>query len=66
MPLEVNEIGIIMRVSDNLGTTDTEPKTAGRSPKKDPEDDCHDVKREEIVDDCVRRVLQILKTVGGR
>jgi hypothetical protein len=66
MPLEVNEIGINMRVSDNLGLTDTERKTNGRRPKKAPENDCHDVKREEIVDDCVRRVLQILKTVGGR
>ena len=59
MPLEINEIGIRMRVSD----TTKEPEE--RKPKIR-EDECRDVNREELVDDCVRRVLQILKTLGGR
>ena len=59
MPLEVNEIGINMTVSD----TNKERETPRE--KIDP-DGCDDVNREEIVDDCVRRVLQILKNLGGR
>lgn len=59
MPLEISEIGISMRVSDSDKETDKRhPKTR--------EDAGRDINREEIVDDCVRRVLQILKTLGGR
>lgn len=59
MPLEISEIGINMRVSDT-------PKEAGKRRPKAEEGECRDVDREEIVDDCVRRVLQILKGLGER
>jgi hypothetical protein len=59
MPLEINEIGIRMRVGENNREPDE------RQPKI-PQGDCQDINREELVDDCVRRVLQILKTLEGR
>jgi hypothetical protein len=59
MPLEIKEIDISMRVRD----ASREPEAR---PAKFRQDDCHDVNREELVDDCVLRVLQILKTLGGR
>ncbi len=59
MPLEINEIGINMRVSDtNMEPDEPQPKIE--------QDDCDDANREQIVDDCVRRTLQILKNLGGR
>jgi hypothetical protein len=59
MALEINEIDISMRVRD----ANREPDV--RQPAI-PQGDCQDVQREEIVDDCVSRVLQILTTLGGR
>lgn len=59
MPLEINEIGINMRVTDTGG------ETTSRQQQIEP-GDCSDTNREEIVDDCVRRVLEILKNLGGR
>lgn len=58
MPLEVNEIGLNMRVRDNPESKSEQPEVS--------RDDSQDLNREELVDDCVRRVLQILKTQGGR
>ena len=58
MPLEVNEIGLNMRVRDNPESKSEQSEV--------PRDDSQDLDREELVDDCVRRVLQILKTQGGR
>jgi hypothetical protein len=50
MPLEIREIGISMRVGDQAPA---EAEADQESPQID-----HD----EIVDECVRRVLQMLKT----
>ena len=50
MPLEIREIGISMRVGDH---DPVEAEADAESPQID-----HD----EIVDECVRRVLQMLKT----
>jgi hypothetical protein len=52
MPLEINEIGIHIRVPDG-----SEPTPAGRGPA---EAGCGDVDHARIVEDCVRRVLRIL------
>jgi hypothetical protein len=59
MGVEINEIGINLQVSD----TNKEPVVPQQ---KIEQDDCDDVNREQIVDDCVRRTLQILKNLGGR
>lgn len=59
MPVELNEIGINLSVSDTR-------KEREQAEEKVQQDGCDDVNREQIVDDCVRRVLQILKNLGGR
>ena len=67
MPLEVNEIGIRMRVDDT--DDEEEDEIARRGRRKAVEDDdcnCGSLDREEIVDDCVRRVLQALKAMRER
>jgi len=51
MPLEVNEIGIVMRVVDGPERPDKFPET--REPSKQ--------QREELINECVRRVLEALK-----
>ena len=51
MPLEVNEIGIVMRVRDDFGR----PGDAGADHEQSEE------RREELIEECVRRVLQVLK-----
>jgi hypothetical protein len=55
MPLEVNEIGIVMRVRE--GGEGSERIEAARieSPER------REQRREELVDECVRRVLQALR-----
>lgn len=61
MALEVNEIGIRMRV---LGDGEAAPAGGGgsaESGKLDPEE-----ARAKIVDACVRRVLQVLKATQER
>lgn len=59
MTVTISEIGISMKVSDTQKETGKyEPKTEAG--------ECRDINREELVDDCVRRVLQILKSLGGR
>jgi Family of unknown function (DUF5908) len=65
MPLEVNEIGISMRVRDSASIPNAETGRRQTLPKNKQEG-CADISREEVVDDCVRRVLQILKSQGGR
>jgi hypothetical protein len=60
MPLEVNEIGISMQVRDG---NCSEPESCQAEPNQD---EPRDSNREEIVEECVRRVLQVLKTLGGR
>jgi hypothetical protein len=59
MTVEISEIGINLQVSDPH-------KPPEASVEKVQTDDCDNVNREQIVDDCVRRVLQILKNLGGR
>ena len=51
MPLEIREIGIRMRVGEQAPSTETQ--AVEERPKFD---------QEKIVDECVRRVLQMLKT----
>ena len=53
MPLEINEIDIAMRVTDGDGRRDSFGESAaGQSAGID---------REELIEECVRRVLQELK-----
>jgi hypothetical protein len=68
MALEINEIGINMRVDgddrgaqakDKKAKKDKEKTRSGRAA-------CCGFDREEIVDDCVRRVLQALKVLQER
>ena len=59
MALEINEIGIRMRVCDSAA------ETAQSKPEKR-RGGCDDVDREEIVDDVVRRVLEVLATLRER
>lgn len=59
MTVQVNELGIRMRVGERSQEAEE------RQPKI-PQGDCQDINREELVDDCVRRVLQILKSLEGR
>ena len=53
MPLEVNEIGIVMRVRDG---SDVAQRVGEDEPAEHREE-----WREELIDECVRRVLQALK-----
>ena len=57
MPLEVNEIGIRMRI---FGDGNQEP------PSPDESDDTADQRRADLVDACVRQVLRILKAMEER
>ena len=59
MALEINEIGIRMRVFDGNGE-------AKPSPKKPDQSGCGDEERQQIVEDCVQRVLKILKATQER
>ncbi|MBR1347962.1 DUF5908 family protein [Bradyrhizobium sp. U87765 SZCCT0134] len=51
MPLEIREIGISMRVGEQP------PQAASPPQHRDSK-----ISRDDIVDECVRRVLQMLKT----
>jgi hypothetical protein len=59
MPLEVNEIGITMRVTGDRGDG------GHQDPFEDGQEDA-DEKREQLIEECVRRVLQALKTERER
>jgi len=61
MPLEINEIAISMHVSDSIG----EPQTRGHEGESHV-NAVNDLDREQLVQDCVRRVLQALKSGGER
>lgn len=62
MALEVNEIGIRLQVRDR---DEEEGEERGR-PKKQEEDGCCGIDRDEIVQECVRRVLRMLKEARER
>lgn len=57
MALEINEIGIHFRVPDSDGPVRSTP---GAVDMRDQSEGCGDDDRARIVDDCVRRVLQLL------
>lgn len=64
MTMEINEIGIRMRVRDNAqtsagGQADVDPTEAGPAAKEA-------INRDEIVEACVRRVLRALRTLQER
>ncbi len=59
MTLEISEIAIRMRVAESdRGREERGEVEAGGS--------CRDLEREELVDDCVRRVLDVLRTLDRR
>lgn len=60
MTLEIQEIGIRMRVAEDAGQT---PRTGGSSPAGGScgDDAGERARRDSLVEDCVRRVLEILK-----
>ena len=53
MPLEINEIDIAMRVADDDSRHGSLPAGTTPAPRID---------REELIEECVRRVLQALKS----
>lgn len=59
MPLEINEIGIRLEVRDR------DDYAAKSRPDPGP-DGCGGVHRDEIVEECVRRVLRRLEQAGER
>lgn len=63
MALEINEIGIHFRVPDaeRPGAEVAQMRDAGASGGT-----CSEPEREQIVDDCVRRVLQLLAARAER
>lgn len=65
MALEVNEIGIRMRVSED-GDDDDGGGRGKRAIEQEGDGGYCGKDRGEIVDDCVRRVLQVLKTMRER
>lgn len=58
MALEINEIGIHFRVPDSDGPARATPSAGDL--REDSAGGCGDPDRARIVDDCVRRVLQLL------
>jgi hypothetical protein len=67
MPLEINEIGIKMSVGD--GDDDTPAKKRKQAKKEQAKQGrgaCCNFDREELVDDCVRRVLKALHAIQER
>jgi hypothetical protein len=63
MALEINEIGIHFRVPD---AERPGPDVAQRADAESSEGSCGEPEREQIVDDCVRRVLQLLAARAER
>ena len=59
MPLEVNELGIFMQVTE---------KENEKKKKEGKEDDCGcgDFSKDEVVEDCVARILAILERKNQR
>ena len=58
MALEINEIGIRMRVGNSAGQLDGRNGQRQHDPCRD--ENCSEERDERIVRDCVRRVLEIL------
>jgi hypothetical protein len=59
MPLEINEIGIHMRVSESARVADDrQPQSVGS--------DGREINQEELLEECVRRVLQALRSMKER
>jgi len=54
MPLEINEIDIAVRVTDEDARRDR--------PQAGPEPSAPRIDRENLIEECVRRVLQALRT----
>jgi hypothetical protein len=63
MALEISEIGIHFRVPD---AERPGPEVAQRADAGSTGGSCGEPEREQIVDDCVRRVLQLLVTRAER
>lgn len=59
MPLEVNEIGIRLQVRDR-------DDDAEKSRPQREEGGCCSIDRDEVVEECVRRVLRILEEARER
>jgi len=73
MPLEINEIAIQMQVADDVDDDDDDDdvwrrgKKKGKAKKTTKERGaCCDFDREELVEDCARRVLQTLNRLRER
>ncbi len=62
MSLEISEIEISMQVADS--PSNGRPQSDDMQLKT--RDSCRDIDKEEIVDDCVRRVLEVLHTLSER
>ena len=60
MPLEVNEIGIRLQVRDR------EEGEENSRPGHEEKDGCCGIDRDEIVEECLRRVLRMLKEARER
>lgn len=59
MPLEISEIAIQMRVAEADGGEQDEEE---KEKKKEDDDGCCGLDKQEIVDECVRRVMKLLKS----
>ncbi|HEX6901162.1 MAG TPA: DUF5908 family protein [Thermoanaerobaculia bacterium] len=69
MALEISEIAIQMVVDEDADDEEEEDEEDGRKKKKkkDKDDDgCCELDRQEIVDECVRRVMKMLKNKQER
>lgn len=72
MPLEIGEIGISVSVGEGDGDGDGARRGKGKAEKekagkeKKARAACCDFDRQEIVDDCVRLVLQALRAARER
>jgi Family of unknown function (DUF5908) len=66
MALEINEIGIHFRVPDGERPSGGRTGTGGRTEKTAAGGSCSEPDQAQIVDDCVRRVLQLLNARAER
>ncbi|HEX7315686.1 MAG TPA: hypothetical protein VF297_17335 [Pyrinomonadaceae bacterium] len=73
MPLEINEIAIQMQVADDMDDDDDDDvRRRGKKKKEKAKQKtkergaCCDFDREELVEDCARRVLQTLNRLRER
>jgi hypothetical protein len=66
MPLEIGEIGINVRVGDAEKEKEKAKKEKEKAKAGKGRGTCCDFDRQELVDDCVRLVLQALKAARER